>query len=359
MGISGSEIAIMNLMDSLSNEIHFITYIANPGNRSELDFQKRRQLLKKPYETIFQKSFRYVTGNKKFGHSIHIQNYLKKSPQDYLLLNTILAVNYVNEELLREQKIILYVHETELMLVNLSKEKLLLILKEVNWIFCSSNYIKDYFSILGRKDRIEVLYPAVNFKNFCLPLQSPDIREKLGFKKEHFIWGMTGALLPNKNPEGFIKAALKITKKFPNTRFLWMGSTGNSGYELYLRRYIREKSLEGLMFILERKNENYFQYLNCIDGYLLTSYSESFSLAALEAVAFNKPVVSFPCGGVLESVPENFRKMTSQFSIDELTELMIMQMNEPWKAIEILEVERILQTHQDIIGKRFLNILFA
>jgi glycosyltransferase involved in cell wall biosynthesis len=339
---SGSEISFVNLMNNLANEfaIKIFTPATNPQLMRELNkkiklFQPERPVKNNKFESLLLKIRR----------KDRIKELLNEG-QDLIFLNTLISLRYLQLEERKKSKKILYVHETEQMLVKLTKEDLRKVLNNIDLILCCSKNVREYLTLLGCKGQIEVLYPSINYENFHISFPKREIRQELGINSDSFIWVMSGALLLNKNPKAFINVAKELLQRNIKTTFLWIGATGNNAYEEYLKAIIKRDGLEGIIYIIPRKTEDYFDYLNGINGFLLSSYSESFSIAALEAVCFNKPVISFPNGGVYESVPECFRKVAKDFSISELADLMEDQMKETPKTISDPEIQHLLQFEQ-------------
>ena len=56
---------------------------------------------------------------------------------------------------------------------------------------------------------------------------------------------------------------------------------------------------------MDSVGEEYQNYFNCADGFILTSKKESFSLVTVEALLLGLPVVTHDCGGVREILKED------------------------------------------------------
>jgi glycosyltransferase involved in cell wall biosynthesis len=242
------------------------------------------------------------------------------------------------------------------MLMAINKGHLKSIIEDIDLLICSSNYVKNYFNLMGVKKNIVVLYPSLDFSNFNLPIKNRFSREQLGFSKKDFVWGMAGDISINKNPMMFIQAAERINKKISNVKFLWIGAS-DTVYGIYLDNYLHSIGLEKVVKFTNKRHQDYYQYLNELDGFLLTSMSESFSLASNESVCFNKHVVSFPCGGVTEAVPKGKLSMTNNFSVDELVTLMLNKMSEPKTNLNKDDIENLFKNEKNIIGRKFITIL--
>ncbi|MFD0977931.1 glycosyltransferase [Salinimicrobium gaetbulicola] len=344
-------------MNSSSSKINFTLTVINGGLENFDDLNPSVKILKPNRNSVFKKIKTRALKRNDVSRFDYISKFLKEYPQDLILLNTLLSLKHIDPALMSGFKTILYVHETEDMLVNLNKDNLKFLIEKVDLILCSSSAVKEYLEILGRKKQLEVLYPVINFQRFNLPLSAKNKREELGYKDTDFIWMMSGALLVNKNPKAFINSAKSVVREFPDAKFLWVGATDSHAYEIFLRNFISKNGLESTIKIIPRLLAEYYQYLNVADGFLLTSFSESFSMAALEATAFNKPVISFPCGGVLESVPANRREVTSNFSVDELVNLMKKEMNSEKKDFDVEDIQHLLKKDKQFSALNFKKIV--
>jgi glycosyltransferase involved in cell wall biosynthesis len=360
-GRSGSEIALLNLVNSLNDNfrIKIMTQNINPILKEKLT--KGIEIVY-PLNKSWQKNIFY-RGLKKIRYPRSISAFdelITENDFDFILLNTLISIRDFDTARKKCKKTILYVHETEQMLTYFNNSKLKSVVDNVDLILCSSEYVKEYLKVYGRKNNIEVLYPPLAFSNLTLPLKRNDIRESLGFSTSNFIWAMSGDILINKNPRMFIEAAIKLYHIDSNSRFVWYGASGSSAYEMYLTKYVKAIGLEKIIKFIDKRKDDYFSYLNEINGFVLTSLSESFSLVSLEAAIFGKPVVSFPCGGVIEAVPKSLLSVTNEFSIKELVQLMSDVMNNEFnQSLTCNEIQKMFSLDITIIRKRFLEILYC
>ena len=356
LGRSGSEISLLNLMNSIcqNNKITIFTPNNFPGLINDINknieliipVKRNRNLLQKFYSKIIRKEIENIILKK------YVSNYY-----DIIVLNTLLSFKYFHEAKTISSRVVLYVHETELMMVNLDISMVEHVINKADFIFCSSKYVKDYLEIMGRRGDIEILYPSVNYNKFTIPIIKETLKDFPEINRSSFVWGMSGAVLINKNPKMFIEIAKKLISINKNVHFIWIGCSGENAYETFIKKYIRSQNLDDKIHFLDRKSEQYFQYLNKLDGFMLTSISESFSLGAQEAACFGKPIVSFPCGGIYESVPESLRSVAKEFSIEEIVLLMTKIMEDKKAKMSIKDIDYLLKNNHKDIGIRFEEML--
>ncbi len=152
----------------------------------------------------------------------------------------------------------------------------------------------------GCRGKIEVLPNCINLKEF-LPKRLPgEVRRELGLSPTSIVIGALGNLRPEKNLETFLLAARDILIAIPSAELLVIGD-GPSGDRL--KRLASDLCLsESLHFLSDRSDVA--DLIAALDILVMTSYTESFPNAILEAMALGKPVVATNVGGIPELVEE-------------------------------------------------------
>lgn len=102
-----------------------------------------------------------------------------------------------------------------------------------------------------------------------------------------------GRIVPLKGIEKVIEVSRRLKDEFPEWQWHIYG-TGEDEYVSKLRGAIEENGLGGFLKLMGGTNDIYSLYKNC-GLFVLTSYSEGFSLVLLEAKAHRIPLVSFDC----------------------------------------------------------------
>ncbi len=326
-GNTGSEIALLNVLEGISNSYENTVFTPNKhpslkdGLSSEIVLCHPISGLNKKKSIIRKFQDKAIKPKKQ----TPLERWLPHLEYDTVLCNTLASLSFFKEASRYAKTSILYIHETEMVLPSVNLQQLEYALVHADIILCSSNYVKKFVYVLGRTKAVEVLYPTLDFSQFNIPFENVAIRGDLGYTPANTVWGMIGNIDTNKNPKAFIEVAKYVSKSAPNARFLWIGGDEDNAYCQFFRRQIKDENLEEVVQFIPRKDTDYYQYVNAMDGFMLTSKSESFSLVSLEACCFAKPVVSFNCGGVVEAVPED-----NLFLIDDFSEKKMGQ-----KIIEI------------------------
>lgn len=147
------------------------------------------------------------------------------------------------------------------------------------------------------KNRIQTIHNLVQ-EPIREPKLTRQIRTEFGIPKEDIVVGMVANLRPIKNPELFVEIASEICGKFDNVHFI---SIGEGSIMTNLRRTDIKTDLHSRIHFLGRVVPAN-PYYDLFDIFLLTSNSESFSMAILEAMSHGLPIIATNVGGVPEAV---------------------------------------------------------
>lgn len=149
--------------------------------------------------------------------------------------------------------------------------------------------------------KVKTIYNGIDVDLYKLnQTERCKIRQELEIGDHQMIVGAVGNLYPVKGHTFLIKACALVIKDFPSVMFLIAGR-GELLEELQ-REAIELKVERNVIFLGFR--EDISSFLHAIDIFALPSLSEGLSLALLEAMAAEKPVVATKVGGNPEVVQE-------------------------------------------------------
>jgi len=153
-------------------------------------------------------------------------------------------------------------------------------------------------------DRCGYIYNGVRAERFrpeALSDEQRRLRAELGWREDEVVIGMVGQLRPKKGYPDFIAACAGLRRAGLPVKALIVG---DGPERAALERQAKEAGLEDhLIFLGERSDVRPALY--AMDVFALTSVkSETFSNAALEAMAMQRPVVLLRLGGAAEMVAE-------------------------------------------------------
>lgn len=149
--------------------------------------------------------------------------------------------------------------------------------------------------LFGRRNR--VIYNGVDLEHWN-PVNAVALRRALGFAESDYVIGLSAVLRPEKNPTQLVEALARLVQQGIPARALFIGD----GPE---RPAVEQKARS--LGVADRVVISGFQqdvrpFLSACDVVTLTSFTEAFSLAAIEAMALGRPVVHAEVGGAAEMI---------------------------------------------------------
>jgi len=154
--------------------------------------------------------------------------------------------------------------------------------------------------------KIAVVPLGIDLSDFNPALYShKQSKEALGLPPDRLTIGVLGRLDPQKGQETLLRAIPAIMKQHPEVYIVIAGdeTAGESGYKKYLEDLSQtlgiEKAVQFLPFV-----DNVSRFMAALDIFLLPSYSETFGLVLVEAMAMEKPIVATNAGGVPEIIAD-------------------------------------------------------
>ena len=148
--------------------------------------------------------------------------------------------------------------------------------------------------------RNEVIHNGIDIGHFRDPGDPvrAEMRGRLGYAPDDYVIGLTAVLSPEKNPAQLVEAVARLRAMGCPARALMIGDGD-------LRETVESRARE--LGVAEQVTITGFQrdvrpYVAACDAMVLCSFTETFSMAALEAMAMGKPVVHAGRGGGAEMV---------------------------------------------------------
>jgi len=175
-----------------------------------------------------------------------------------------------------------------------------------DWAIAISDFAKRFLIEKKhvRADRIEVIPNGIPLDRFSnLPDEvGRKKREGLGIPAESPVIGIVGMFHKNKGHRYFLEAAASVARSFPEAVFLIVG---DGELREDMERQVRESPhLKNVRFLGQR--EDVPEILQAMDVYVCASFSETFSLSLLEAMAAGRAIVTTDCGGPSEMIRDGW-----------------------------------------------------
>ena len=150
-------------------------------------------------------------------------------------------------------------------------------------------------AVFGRKNC--VIYNGVDLEHWQA-VNASAVRRALGFAPGDYVIGLSAVLRPEKNPAQLIDAIARLRAQGSPARALFIGDGPERAAVEARARALGVAD----RFVISGFQEDVRPFLSACDVVTLTSFTEAFSLAAIEAMALGRPVVHPAVGGAAEMI---------------------------------------------------------
>lgn len=150
-----------------------------------------------------------------------------------------------------------------------------------------------------RSHKTSVIYNGINTADFNRP-PADALRRQMGWHADDMIIGSLGNIRPAKAYDVLLRAAALLKDRTPRFRFVIAGQ-GKGGLYEDLLKLKAELGLDDTVHFLGF-NDNPAEFLSNLDLFLLSSSSEGFSIATIQAMAAGLPVIATRSGGPEEII---------------------------------------------------------
>ncbi|WP_435355241.1 glycosyltransferase family 4 protein [Emticicia sp. SJ17W-69] len=326
-GRTGSEMLLWYLLSRLSGKIKTAIYTRMNGelfaNHSTADQtfinHAKKGFIYGIYEGLYHKLFKITPEEKK------VERIQRKIKADKWYLNTLTMPEFA--KLAHQLKVPYFLHVHELVTIydEIKYEPFKFQLDNAEKIICCSSIVETRIKQMGYQNTI-LLHSFIDTEKISVK-QSPNlIREQLNVPVDAFIWVMSGSMNLRKGYD-LLPDLFQFLPK--NTYILWLGSVKETGVLHYIRQRTK---LEKLNFIeIGEKSDEYYDYLNIADGFVLMAREDPFPLVMMEAAFLQKPIVGYNSGGISEFIQEGMGGVVDSFNPKDLSELMLKIQNQSIK----------------------------
>jgi glycosyltransferase involved in cell wall biosynthesis len=149
-------------------------------------------------------------------------------------------------------------------------------------------------------DKIEVLYHGIDLGKYVAPLSTMEAKIRLGLSPDARVVGVAASLIPRKGHRFLLEALAQIEPRVGPIELLL---AGEGELETELREQARELGLESRVHFLGFRRD-VPEVLCALDVFVLPSLKEGLSIAVMEAMALEKPVIVSDIAGLPEVVRE-------------------------------------------------------
>ena len=180
-----------------------------------------------------------------------------------------------------------------------------IIRKTATQVVAVSDYLKEELikKIGIDRRKVTTLYSGIDFESFGPTKSSSELKQELGLSNSTPLVGTIGNIRGSKGYGYLIQTAKLVGEKMPNVFFLIVGEKEEKLF-CDLNKLIEKLGLgERIKFLGFR--EDVADCLNIFDIFVLSSTTEGFSIATVEAMSLGNPVVVTDCGGPAEIVTDD------------------------------------------------------
>jgi glycosyltransferase involved in cell wall biosynthesis len=217
-------------------------------------------------------------------------------------------------------KVITHFHEMPLTYAYLSAPDFKSIIDYSDLLIGCSQTTCDSIKDAGGEN-VELLYSFIDHtlikKN---EKRTNELKQALGIPKDDFVWILSGMMSERKGFDMLPDIAQELND--PRVHLIWVGASIDDGLVYYTEQRCKNSKSATKIHLAGKQKEDYYNYLNMGNGFLLTSRQDPFPLVMMEAALLGKPIVSFPSGGVTEFVQDGMGIVTQDLSIRQMVEAM-------------------------------------
>jgi glycosyltransferase involved in cell wall biosynthesis len=170
-------------------------------------------------------------------------------------------------------------------------------------ILTVSDKVKKFFAVKKKGfQKAITVYNGIDAEVFNPQDVSEDLRNELGFKKEDIVIGSIGVIEKDKGHRYLVEAIARLKDEGIANVVCVMCGTGPQ--EVEIKKLVLNKGLEKEIIFLGFRDD-IPRVLKTLDIFALMSLTiESFSMAAVEAMAMEVPVIATNIGGIPEVIDD-------------------------------------------------------
>ena len=208
-------------------------------------------------------------------------------------------------------------------------------------IVAVSDDVRNYLIPHIEREKLLVVYDAVESEKYVSTNVRHDIRKELGLSSDTFLVCAAGRVCKEKGFDVYIDAAAHVLKHRQNVKFLIVGKETEKDSVNMLKERIKELQIEDSVYFLGYR-QDFPEILQQIDVFTLTSVAgEGLGLVVVEASASKKPVVVSQYCGSGEAVSDGVTGYIVPLNrADLIAEKIINLLDKPQLRLEMGEKGR-------------------
>lgn len=173
------------------------------------------------------------------------------------------------------------------------------------WISLTQSMKEDVISFTCvPREKVKVVPLGTDLQQFDPShYNKNEARTLFGLPHKGYTIGVLGRLDKLKGQHILLRAVPEVVKQHPNVMFLIAGdeTAGEHGYKEYLLKLCRELDIERYVKYLPF-TDDVPRLMAALDVFVLPSFSETFGLVVVEAMAMQRPIIATNAGGLPEII---------------------------------------------------------
>ena len=173
------------------------------------------------------------------------------------------------------------------------------------WISLTQSMKEDVLSYTRMpREKVKVVPLGIDLLQFDPShYDKNDARTSFGLSTNGYTIGVLGRLDKLKGQHVLLQAVPEVVKQHPNVTFLIAGdeTAGEHGYKEYLMKLGRTLDIERYVKYVPF-TEDVPRLMAALDVFVLPSFSETFGLVVVEAMAMERPIIATNAGGLPEII---------------------------------------------------------
>lgn len=217
------------------------------------------------------------------------------------------------------------------------------VLKGADGVFAVSNALKHEIvatGVVGIADKIRLSWNSVDIDKFS-PKQNTTFKDENKLTDKPIVM-FVGNLIKRKNVDSLLEA-----KKIANSDY-YLVVVGDGPLYKNLTKKVKEENIRDVIFAGSRSDvEN---IIPSCDVLILPSFSESFGLVLIEALACGKPVIGSDVGGITEIINDDVGLFVNPNKVSSIAKAidtmvndeqlrLVLSMNARNRAMDFSEVD--------------------
>lgn len=217
------------------------------------------------------------------------------------------------------------------------------VLKGADGVFAVSNALKHEIvatGVVGIADKIRLSWNSVDIDRFS-PKQNTTFKDENKLTDKPIVM-FVGNLIKRKNVDSLLEA-----KKIANSDY-YLVVVGDGPLYKNLTKKVKEENIRDVIFTGSRSDvEN---IIPSCDVLILPSFSESFGLVLIEALACGKPVIGSDVGGITEIINDDVGLFVNPNKVSSIAKAidtmvndeqlrLVLSMNARNRAMDFSEVD--------------------